>query len=388
MADEQHRWLDRDTAERLLSGLPPEAADPAAREKAERLARTLGALTPPPLTCEELPGEAAALAAFRKAREEREGRFETAGAERGGGARTLEAGLVRIGGSRPDATATVRRSRWTRPVRLALAAAMAAGMVGGAAALAGTGAFPGPAGDPGTDPAASVTASATPNERPLVTPPPDKGTGGGATPDEDGGRPSQGAAGSAQPGGPATSGDQGQDTGAPAAPGTDSKDPGSRAGRGWKETVAACRALREGRHLDGDRRRLLQSAAGDSARVGRYCKGVLAAAGYSSKFRKGDQDSRERSDSREGSDSRDRTDDGGDADKDGDKRGGHGRHGDKKHRHGGKNRYDRNDRNDRHTRAERRRADDTGSGIRRAGHARLTAQAGGTGVTGTVSLTA
>ncbi|MCT7357300.1 hypothetical protein N4P33_34945, partial [Streptomyces sp. 15-116A] len=139
MADEQHRWLDRETAERLLSGLPPEAADPAARERAERLARTLGALSPPPLTSEELPGEAAALAAFRKTREERHGRYETEGAARKAGEPALEAGLVTIGTPRADAPVTVHRSRWTRPVRFALAAAVAAGMVGGAAALAGTG---------------------------------------------------------------------------------------------------------------------------------------------------------------------------------------------------------------------------------------------------------
>lgn len=369
MADEQHRWLDRDTAERLLSGLPPEAADPAAREQAERLARTLGALAPPPLTCEELPGEAAALAAFRKAREEREARFETAGAGRAAGTRTLEAGLVRLGGSRPDATATVRRPRWTRPVRLALAAAMAAGMVGGAAALAGTGAFPGPVGDPGSDPAASVTASATPGERPLVTPPPEKGTGGGATLDEDRGKPSAGA-GPARPGGPAASDDKHPHKGAPPAPGQGPKGPGSHAGRGWKEIVAACRALRDDRPLGGERRRLLENAAGDSARVSPYCKGVLAAAGYAAKLRDGDQDSREHADSR------DRTDDGGDPDKEGDKRGSHAGPGDEKHRHVGKQRPDR------HTRVG-----DAASGIRRTARTGLTVQAAGTGVTGTVSLT-
>ncbi|MGJ3560691.1 hypothetical protein ACR6C2_28660 [Streptomyces sp. INA 01156] len=47
MADEQYRWLNRETAERLLNGEPPEAADPATRDQAERLARTLGALSSP-----------------------------------------------------------------------------------------------------------------------------------------------------------------------------------------------------------------------------------------------------------------------------------------------------------------------------------------------------
>ncbi|MYS30821.1 hypothetical protein GTW38_28660, partial [Streptomyces sp. SID7804] len=91
MADEQNRWLDRGTAERLLSGEPPEAADPAARDQAERLAGTLRALSAPqPSADEELPGEAAALAAFRAARAEGAGAVEDAGA--GAGKRRLGLG--------------------------------------------------------------------------------------------------------------------------------------------------------------------------------------------------------------------------------------------------------------------------------------------------------
>lgn len=70
MADKQYGWLDAETAERLLRGESLDnAVDAAARDEAERLAKTLGALTvdPPPPSA-ELPGEAAALAAFRTAR--------------------------------------------------------------------------------------------------------------------------------------------------------------------------------------------------------------------------------------------------------------------------------------------------------------------------------
>ncbi|GKQ40936.1 hypothetical protein [Streptomyces sp. A012304] len=64
------RWLDRETAERLLNGESPDnAVAPEHRTEADRLARTLAALAAPALPLdEELPGEAAALAAFRKAR--------------------------------------------------------------------------------------------------------------------------------------------------------------------------------------------------------------------------------------------------------------------------------------------------------------------------------
>lgn len=56
MADEQDRWLDRATAEILLRGESLEAVDPAVRDRAERLAGTLGALSVPPVpTSGELP---------------------------------------------------------------------------------------------------------------------------------------------------------------------------------------------------------------------------------------------------------------------------------------------------------------------------------------------
>ena len=136
MADEQYRWLDRGTAESLLSGESLEAVDPADRDRAERLAKTLDALSvDPPPTGAELPGEAAALAAFRKARTDR--------ADDWVGDRPVrtppslpgpplprpssDAGLVRIGGPDPDAPGRRR----PRPVRFGLAAALAVGMVGG-----------------------------------------------------------------------------------------------------------------------------------------------------------------------------------------------------------------------------------------------------------------
>ncbi|MGA5580483.1 hypothetical protein ACPCIY_04770 [Streptomyces thermodiastaticus] len=102
MADEQYRWLDRDTAERLLRGEPPGTADTAVTARAERLARALDSLTaglcPEPPADEELPGEAAALAAFRKAR------AEAADAARSAG--TAEAGL---GGACPPGVPGCRR---------------------------------------------------------------------------------------------------------------------------------------------------------------------------------------------------------------------------------------------------------------------------------------
>ncbi|GAB2777715.1 hypothetical protein GCM10027073_07840 [Streptomyces chlorus] len=287
MADEQYRWLDRETAERLLSGESPEAVDPADRDQAERLSSALGALSaPPPPAGGELPGEAAALAAFRKVREVREERAGRAGeavsdvsavpvAHRTGAAqgKGTDVGLVRIGAPSADRPGAERASRWARPVRFGLAAALTVGMVGGAAVLAGTGVLPTPSGVSG--PAAPATATG-PSERPLAPHPSKTDAPGGAAPGGEPGKPS-GAAG----------GDTGQQDG----PGTGADEDGGAVERGvktgglaagngrGKQIASACRALRDGRKLPGNRRRLLEGAAGGSAQVGPYCENVLATNG-------------------------------------------------------------------------------------------------------------
>ncbi|CAL9539749.1 hypothetical protein [Streptomyces sp. enrichment culture] len=265
MADEQYSWLNRETAERLLRGESLDAVDADAREQAERLAEALGALsaTPAP-TSDELPGEAAALAAFRSARAERP-------ALRGAAARTgsSDAGLVRLSG----AAGAARHPRWARPLRYGLAAALAAGMVGGVAVAAGTGVLPTPFDDAEPAPAASVSAVATPRH-PLTTPSPDA-TGGAPSPDGfvgtgDAGRDiAGGSAGSRGSGGSGTLRRDGS---------TPRPDTGRDTGPTRSETTASCRLLRDGRTLDADRKRALEGAAGGSARVWTYCKGLLAEA--------------------------------------------------------------------------------------------------------------
>lgn len=285
MADEQYRWLDRKTAERLLSGEPPEAVDGASRAEAERLAAALRALSAaPPPTSDELPGEAAAMAAFRKARAERADTAAAPAAD-GGRARTeaADAGLVRIGTPRGSGSGDVRRPRWARPARLALAASLAVGMAGGAALVAGTGALKAPFGNDEPRPGSSVSAAVTPPERPLVSPSPSDAAQGGSTPDDNpsGGDPGRNVAGddpAQQPG----SGDRGER--------------GDSHGDSRKKLAAACRDLRDGKRLDADRRRALRDAAGGS-RVWKYCKGVLSGSGGRSAERHDeDTDRRDRDD--------------------------------------------------------------------------------------------
>ncbi|MFC9131768.1 hypothetical protein ACFT4A_33735 [Streptomyces sp. NPDC057099] len=280
MADEQYRWLDRETAERLLSGESLEAVDGADRDQAERLARTLGALSAsPPLTSEELPGEAAAMAAFRKVREQRADAAATLadpGATGGrAAAEVVDAGLVRIGTSRGGGSGAVRRPRWARPARLALAAVLAVGMVGGIAVAAGTGVLT-PFGGDEPDPGASVSAAVSPPQSPPQSPSPSDAVQGGSTP---GNNPDNSA--DDAPSGPAAGGAGGSGRGearddAARKPGAGER--GDRPGDSRRKITSACRDLRDGKRLNADRRRALRDAAGGT-RVWKYCKGVLATTG-------------------------------------------------------------------------------------------------------------
>ncbi|MDG9716239.1 hypothetical protein [Streptomyces sp. DH24] len=269
MADEQYRWLDRETAERLLSGEPLEAVDAAAREQVEQLAETLGALSaPPPLTSDELPGEAAALAAFRKVHAER-GAVSAPVGVRGAGAAS-DAGVVRL--DRPGGR---ERRRWGKPARLGLAAALAVGMVGGVAVAAGTGALPSPFHVDEPEPAASVSVAVS--DEPLLSPSPDGSPHGKGSP---GGSPG-GATPGASEGSRDEAGDGGPADGGGTPPAEEDEDPAATAERAERIT-SACRDMRDGKELSADRKRVLEGAAGSASRVWTYCEGVLADAGNGS----------------------------------------------------------------------------------------------------------
>ncbi|MGZ3117385.1 hypothetical protein [Streptomyces sp. H62] len=276
MADEQDRWLDRATAEILLRGESPEAVDPAVRDRAARLAEVLGALAAPPApTSGELPGEAAALAAFRTARAERADVPEGTPAHPGRdtSAAPSDAGLVRIG-PRGDGAG---RARWSRPLRLGLAAALTVGMVGGVAVAAGTGVLTTPFEGSGPDPAATVSA-ATSSDGPPASPSPLDGVQGGAGPGRDG----------AEGGGRAGDRDTGSDERAAAG-----------AGDGRPDLTAACREVRAGEQPEGARGRALKEAAGGASRVAPYCRSLLAQAGTSARDRDGARDAKENGRARE-----------------------------------------------------------------------------------------
>ncbi|MEW2305102.1 hypothetical protein AB0958_34995 [Streptomyces sp. NPDC006655] len=257
MADEQYTWLNRETAERLLRGESLEAVDESARDQAECLAARLGALSARATAADtELPGEEAAVAAFRKARESAEEERTDAAWRPGAAGQGADAGLFRLGGAgrRPS-----RAPRWARPARLGLAAALAAGMLGGVAVAAGTGVLRTPFDDNRPGPAASVSATASP-QRPQGSPSAESLLGGetGAprtgTPSAGAGRSSAGASGRPKE----------RDTGSAATP-----------GNRWRGALASCRALRDGKPLGTGRRRSLEGFAGGSGRVDAFCRTVL-----------------------------------------------------------------------------------------------------------------
>ncbi|MFI1411563.1 hypothetical protein ACH4Y0_16890 [Streptomyces sp. NPDC020707] len=285
------RWLDRDAAERLLRGEPldadadADAVDADVRAQADRLAAALhelgasGAGSAPADTAGErgsaLPGEEAALAAFRSARSARSeekdparpsrtrpsASFPSPSASSSLGA-TLDAGLVRLGRYTPDRRA---RSPWGRPVRYGLAAALAAGMIGGVAvaATAGVLAF----GGGGPEPGASATADATQDRPPRTQSPDANRRGDDPRPDGSAGAPT---GGNSVPDGEASGG-----TGKGTDSGSDGAGHENRQGRRWAGIASACRDIRDGKDLDAGRRHTLEDAARGAEQVQKYCRGVL-----------------------------------------------------------------------------------------------------------------
>ncbi|MFI5827284.1 hypothetical protein ACIA6C_08490 [Streptomyces sp. NPDC051578] len=296
MADERNRWLDRAAAERLLRGEPPVGpdADQQTRADAARLRAALAALAPASAG-RELPGEAAALAAFR----------------------TSHATPSRLAEPDPHAAADAReplvdlspaplvripaQRRRPAPLRLGLAAALASVAVGGLAAAA-SGLLDGSTHDsaaPG--PAVSVSADADPTPSGDVSGP-TPGPQPQPTPlrEGEGYAPSPGAShlpgteGRKDPGvpastlGPAGTGTAGTGTGgsggrndvtggtagSPDGSSTDGADKDKKDGELRLQGKDLCGDYRAGR-LTGDRREKLIKLAKTVAQIPHYCADLL-----------------------------------------------------------------------------------------------------------------
>lgn len=295
MADERYPWLDQEAAERLLRGEPVDAVDDHTRAEAEWLARALAEARPAPLahaTETELPGEAAALAAFRKAAAERGRAVRSAAhashappAPQASVSAVAELDAVRI-------TQAQAARRWGRSLRYGLAAAVAAVAVGGVAVASGTGMLPFTADGPA--PAGSVSAADTPGPISSHSPAPS----GSASPHVDAVPPGSPPAGdpsapgaspspsvtSAPPATAGSGGGTGESDGTGGKGGTGdatpepgkSTDPADRGGEfSGAKLTKACQDFRAGR-LDATVKSRLAKSARTGETVRRFCDRVLA----------------------------------------------------------------------------------------------------------------
>ncbi|MFJ1898291.1 hypothetical protein [Streptomyces sp. NPDC088115] len=307
MADEQYEWLDKEAAERLLRREPVDPVDGQQGQDADRLAAALDAAARSARPAAgELPGEAAALAAFRtvprsaarsRSASARAGRVPGAGPDGGGGLLAP----VHIGRAGTGNGPGVRPPSWSRPVRFGLVASLACCAIGGVAVAAGTGVLPGPFGRHAPAPATSVSAAASPEElgsgltadgtpeppsgtpSPKSSPPeaPDSARPGGGSTEE------PGPTGPATDGGPAVGTHEDPGSGAPdSTKGTGGDGDGSgqpdtsppdSSGAWYAKTLKACRDYRDGK-LDDDRRRRLEALAKGARNLDRFCERMLDAA--------------------------------------------------------------------------------------------------------------
>ncbi|WP_050515342.1 hypothetical protein [Streptomyces rimosus] len=281
MADDRYDWLDEEAAERLLRGEPAGSPDGVGAAELTALlnaAASAGRSTAPD---EALPGEEAALAAFRQAR-------AAASAAPGSSAATPELGTVRA----PRGAGPAARPRFGRPLRRGFMVALAGCALGGVAVAAGVGVLPTPFhGGSGPGPATSVSAAETPG--PLASDGTETTTGGtspvpdvaptdrpgpSATGTGDGGgtggtqSPAPGQTGQSTPGQDATGGTD--DGGRPG----DDRDHKPDAKEKHRLGTSFCRTYlsRQGSGLGQDTLRRLERAAGGPDKVYAFCRQFLS----------------------------------------------------------------------------------------------------------------
>ncbi|MFI9047753.1 hypothetical protein [Streptomyces sp. NPDC053427] len=268
MADDRYEWLDKDAAERLLRGDPVSAPDGDGARELQQLLDAAAAVAAGPAQHAELPGEAAAVAAFRRA-------------QHGSGARPrrrVTAGQTPgVHTTRPGGVA--ERTRLARPLRRGFAVALAVCAIGGVAVAAGTGVLPTPFQGGGPEPAATVSAAETPGT--LESPAPGTETGGPATSSPSG---TPGSATSRPDRSPAPGGPHGTKPPATAGPGK-GKPKGDGKGNGETRpdedrrrqfVLTLCRKYEAGKDgMDPRTRRRLERAAGGAEKVHAFCRRYL-----------------------------------------------------------------------------------------------------------------
>ncbi|GAA3166033.1 MULTISPECIES: hypothetical protein [Streptomyces] len=241
MADDRYNWLDNDAAERLLRGEPVGTTAHGAQE----LARLLDDAAPAGPGTGPLPGEEAAVAAFRRARP--------------------------AAPPRPAA-----RAGLARPFRRGFAVALAACALGGVAVAAGTGVLPSPF-RPGPDPASGVSTDVSPgtleSPDPGTTAPGSPGPTAGQKPTDDPTTSPTPDASHSTTAPPSAGATRGPGRGVPGVPGNGKNGSAERRA----VVLALCRDYEAGRRGDMDRETLqrLERAAGGPAKVHAFCRRYL-----------------------------------------------------------------------------------------------------------------
>ncbi|MFF4951541.1 hypothetical protein [Streptomyces chattanoogensis] len=268
MADDPYDWLDKDAAERLLRGDPVGATgDGDGARELQQLLEAAAALGAAPAASTELPGEAAAVAAFHRA-------------QQGSGARPGRRAAAGRASARPTGSDGVaERTRLVRPFRRGFAVALAVCAIGGVAVAAGTGVLPFQGG--GAEPSPSASVSGTPDI--FESRGPGDETDGGAT-QSPGGTP---GSGTTRPGTTPSPGGGRDGSTPPGHDGHDGKDGRGRGddgktppGKTTPKTVvlALCRDYEAGGMDDGARGRL-ERVAGGAEKVHTFCRKFLAGKG-------------------------------------------------------------------------------------------------------------
>ncbi|MFE0188945.1 hypothetical protein [Streptomyces sp. NPDC058989] len=266
MADDRYNWLDKDAAEHLLRGEPVGARHGDGARELEQLLQAAAAVGAKTSGAAPLPGEEAAVTAFRQA---------------AAGSRGRAAGpSTALRGAR--ATGVAERPWVVRPFRRGFVVALAACAIGGVAVAAGTGVLHSPfrsSDDP--EPASTVSAVDTPG--PFDTREPGAQTDGTTerTPDPSSGGKTAGPDGSPTPGssrgatpgpGKGTPGDRGHGQ----EPGGDDTG-GSGSGSKKKLLLSLCRDYESGKNRQMDRETVqrLESKAGGPEKVHAFCRAYL-----------------------------------------------------------------------------------------------------------------
>ncbi|WP_274913732.1 hypothetical protein [Streptomyces sp. WZ-12] len=271
MADDRYSWLDKDAAERLLRGEPVGSQVGDGARELEQLLKAAAAAGSGRPGSAALPGEEAALAAFRRA-------------GHGPGAHPRDP----VGGATLPTVRAARGNRLTeriglaRPFRHGFAVALAVCAISGIAVAAGTGVLPTPFHGSEPEPGASVSAAETPStfetQEPATTTGdtnPTPGTSpGGRTP---------------TPGATPSPGDSHGTGRTPDAPSPSASSPGEDVaplpddGGGGKKKLllAVCKNYESGKRgdLDRDALRRLEAKAGGPDRVHAFCRQYLSQLG-------------------------------------------------------------------------------------------------------------